>query len=1026
MKNTAKKVGVLFLIWSFVFTPVSFQLDNLSLSKETSASELGDINIGDIKDDIVIDEDENFVVEAGGEMIFNQAYITIDVYGKLEFKGTKSNPIKIRTTKSNFAFITHPGAEVIMENVEIEKGGYQSFLMNSFFNTAMAANYKGAIHFEGGKVNIKGVTFKDCSNAVTSKKGVGGELNVNYSKFIDNEYDVEDENGADFTNNYWDDLNSSETCLNNKNVISCLPNSWGNFKIYPWQTDPNFSYEEGASSVLFLPGIKASHLYKYDEDEKLDELWVPNWFGDDIEELKLDSDGNSMEDVFARSGDVLETTIKGNIYQSFIEDLDKMKEGGIIDNYNAFAYDWRQSVKDIVENGTPYENNQIKQVLAEIDTLARTSKSGKVTIVAHSNGGLVAKMIVKEIKDRGLENKVDKIILVGTPQMGTPIAILSFLYGYEESLPTLLSQEDARELIENMPGAYGLLPGREYSNRLEDDEEIVEFLAPNSERGKKFIEAYGNNIDSFEEFRNFLLGDLDGREKPEKDEIELENKLNAKLLDEAIAVHSELDNFSWPEEVKMIQIAGWGLDTIKGIEYREEKNKTCLESKLSKIPFCVEEEGKYTLIPEPKITGEGDEVVVAPSALMLEDNDKNIERCWFNLYESNKGLRINRRHKDILEIGELREFIKNQIQNKEFILPEYFSTSKPEITEGISPRIRMRLYSPLDIHVCDKEDNCVGYGEIETDEGKQKIISEDLNNSYYLQLGERKYLGFDEDNGEVEIRLDGYGKGSYTLEIEEVEITNEGENITNFITYKNLPTSDKTKVSLTIPASGLKDILDLEADYDGDGGNDYVIESKINQENIMPDIVAPQIEIISPESKVYKKDEKMTLSSDISDNASSPENIKVDKILDEKTISENEIDLSLLRTGQYSFAIEATDEAGNQAREQVEFNLSTDIKTLQKNLDHFYDLDLIKSSHEKKMLNNNLEMIQREIDFYYSVKNNIFIKNKTKEKILEVLEKTIQIHLDILSKKIEQDKKNYATMIKEIIIDDINFIKNNF
>ncbi|NCA94436.1 MAG: hypothetical protein EOM84_04620, partial [Sphingobacteriia bacterium] len=354
---------------------------------------------------------------------------------------------------------------------------------------------------------------------------------------------------------------------NNKNVSSCLSNSWGNFKIDPWQTDPNFSYEEGASSVLFLPGIKASHLYKYDNDGDEDELWVPNWFGDDIEELKLNSNGKSINDVFVKNGGILETTIKGDIYNSFIDDLKKMKAENTISDYNAFAYDWRQSVEDIVENGTPYENNQIKQVLSEIDTLAQTSKSGKVTIVAHSNGGLVAKMIVKEIKDRGLENKVDKIILVGTPQMGTPIAILSFLYGYEESLPTLLSQEDARELIENMPGAYGLLPSREYLSRLEDDEEIVEFSAPNTERGKKFIEIYGNNIDSFEEFRNFLLGDADRRLKPEKDEIELENKLNTKLLDEAIAIHSELDNFSWPEEVKIIQIAGWGLDTIKGIEY---------------------------------------------------------------------------------------------------------------------------------------------------------------------------------------------------------------------------------------------------------------------------------------------------------------------------------------------------------------------------------------------------------------------------------------------------------------------------
>ncbi|NLC31129.1 MAG: hypothetical protein GX765_03715 [Candidatus Moranbacteria bacterium] len=1020
MKKTVKKIGVLFLVWSFVFTPVSFQFDNLSINKEVGAANLENINIGDIREDIVINENENFIVESSGEIIFTQDYITIDVYGRLEIKGTQSNPVKIKTIKSNFAIITHPGSEVIIDNVEIEKGGYQSFLMNNFFSSAIAANYMGAVHFEGGNVNIKGTTFKNCSNAVTSEEGVAGELKVNYSKFINNEYDVEDENGSDFTNNYWDDLNSSETCQNNKNVSSCLSNSWGNFKIDPWQTDPNFSYEEGASSVLFLPGIKASHLYKYDNDGDEDELWVPNWFGDDIEELKLNSNGKSINDVFVKNGGILETTIKGDIYNSFIDDLKKMKAENTISDYNAFAYDWRQSVEDIVENGTPYENNQIKQVLSEIDTLAQTSKSGKVTIVAHSNGGLVAKMIVKEIKDRGLENKVDKIILVGTPQMGTPIAILSFLYGYEESLPTLLSQEDARELIENMPGAYGLLPSREYLSRLEDDEEIVEFSAPNTERGKKFIEIYGNNIDSFEEFRNFLLGDADRRLKPEKDEIELENKLNTKLLDEAIAIHSELDNFSWPEEVKIIQIAGWGLDTIKGIEYKEKHKIKCITpSYPTSFPSCYES-GEYELIPEPTFTIEGDKIVIVPSALMLNDG-VNTERYWINLSELSKKV-----HGNIFEVDNIREFIENQIKNKETDLPKYMSDKKPEITEGISPRIRMRLYSPLDIHVCDKLDNCVGYGEIETAEGAQKIINEDLNNSYYFQLGERKYLGFDEDNGEVEIRLDGYGEGSYTLEIEEVEITNEGENITNFITYKNLPTSDKTKVSLTIPEGGLADISDLEADYDGDGGKNYVIESRVNQENVMPDMIAPQIEIISPESRVYEKDETMAVSLNISDNVSDLENIKVNKILNGEKLTKDVVDLSLLRTGQHIFAIEATDEAGNQAREQVKFELSTDIKTLQKNLDHFYDLGLIRSSQEKKMINNKLELIQRELEFYYSIKNNIFIKNKTKKRILGVLKKTIQIHLDILSNKIEQDKKSYATMIKEVIIDDINFIKNNF
>ena len=132
MKKTVKKIGVLFLVGSFVFTPVSFQFDNLSINKEVGAANLENINIGDIREDIVINENENFIVESGGEIIFTQDYITIDVYGRLEIKGTQSNPVKIKTIKSNFAIITHPGSEVIIDNVEIEKGGYQSFLMNNF------------------------------------------------------------------------------------------------------------------------------------------------------------------------------------------------------------------------------------------------------------------------------------------------------------------------------------------------------------------------------------------------------------------------------------------------------------------------------------------------------------------------------------------------------------------------------------------------------------------------------------------------------------------------------------------------------------------------------------------------------------------------------------------------------------------------------------------------------------------------------------------------------------------------------
>ena len=1032
MFKTIRKIVVLFLILSSVLLPVSPTSWSINFSRAEN------ITIDDQENPTVWDEDQfidgcimisegaELIIKNGADVTFTGKLGGIEIEGKLTIEGNRNNKTVI--SGNDFSVRACYGSQVNMDYVEIKGGGFDVYLVQSFFKKAYAGEKIGALDISGGRVEVKHTTFRDNFNAVINRDeprdDFRGSLKINYSKFIDNDFDVEDHVGSDFTNNYWDTLSDDrQACKDEPNSSNCLPKIEGEFEIYPWQESEDFDEEEEASNVLFLPGIKASHLYKYKSGNTLDELWLPNWFGDDVEELQLDSDGESIENVFTRKNDVFETTVKGNIYESFIDDLKEMKEDETINDYNAFAYDWRQSVKDIVENGTPYENYQTARVLSEIDNLAQTSKSGKVTIVAHSNGGLVAKMIMKEIEDNNLTNNIDKVIMVGTPQMGTPISILSFLYGYEESLPTLLSQEDARELIENMPGAYGLLPSEEYLDRLEED--FINFSSENTERGQKFIEAYGNKINSFDEFKSFLLGDDDNREKPEKDETDLENTLNENLLDEAITLHDELDNFTWPEETKLIQIAGWGLDTIKGIEYMEEKNKSCIESKLSKIPVCVEEEGGYSLIPEPKITGEGDEVVIASSALMLENND-NVERYWFNLYEYDTLWRLGRKHKNILEVANIREFVKNQIENKESDLPEYMSDSKPEITEGISSRIRMKLYSPLDIHACDSEGNCVGYSEIETEEGTQKIIDEDLNNSYYFQLGERKYLGFDESNGDVEIKLDGYGEGAYTLKIEEVQITEEGENVINQITYKNLPTSEETEVSLTIPESGLENISNLEADYDGDGENDYVIESQINQENTLPDMIAPEIEIISPENRKYKKDETLEISLNVSDNKSEAENIEVEKFLDGEKINEDKIDLFLLKNGKHIFAFKATDEAGNQSEKQIEFEVFTDIRTLIKGVNHFYDLGLIKSSQERKMLDNNLQVIQKEIEFYHSIERNKFLRKKTKEKILKTLEKIIQNHLDMVNGKIQRDKKNYATIIKGIISDDVGFVKNNF
>jgi hypothetical protein len=49
-----------------------------------------------------------------------------------------------------------------------------------------------------------------------------------------------------------------------------------------------------------------------------------------------------------------------------------------------------------------------------------------------------------------------------------------------------------------------------------------------------------------------------------------------------------------------------------------------------------------------------------------------------------------------------------------------------------------------------------------------------------------------------------------------------------------------------------------------------------------------------------------------------------------------------------------------------------------------------------------------------------------KKILLTIFEQKIEKQFDLMIKKINQDKKNYDAMIKNIIVEDLKWIKNNF
>ncbi|KKP81553.1 MAG: hypothetical protein UR83_C0072G0008, partial [Candidatus Moranbacteria bacterium GW2011_GWF2_35_54] len=410
-------IGIVFISFSKVVnsaeeneTEVAYTGDissDLTIQKDQKVFFDGETNIVDGK---------TLTIEEGAEITFRGYYSSLNVIdGKIEANGTANKKIifKRENADTNYSiFFNSHDYQSSFHYVNIIEGGdgpfgiSRNFINKFLIKTADAYFYSGAsgdaaIEINGGKLHMENCEFIDTPfqdikinpefyyNDPNEEDDIDGTteaylseveiININFSidraleaEQCDDYFDMmEMPWNSDRTfckekvylkNDYYGDADGPNIDINGEEED---PEKGfylkGDFNLDGW-SGIKFVFEaeapevSGASSVLFLPGIKASHLYKYKgEENKLDELWLPNWFGNDVEELELDSDGKSEKNVFVKDGGVFESAINGDIYKSFIGDLAQLKTDQIIDDYKAFAYDWRQSVEDIAKNGTPYQ-----------------------------------------------------------------------------------------------------------------------------------------------------------------------------------------------------------------------------------------------------------------------------------------------------------------------------------------------------------------------------------------------------------------------------------------------------------------------------------------------------------------------------------------------------------------------------------------------------------------------------------------------------------------------------------------------
>lgn len=566
------------------------------------------------------------------------------------------------------------------------------------------------------------------------------------------------------------------------------------------------------SSVLFLPGIEGSAL-----KEGSDVRWPSSLFSSEVARLALTEEGESVNDI--QVAGVLSNFVPGvDLYGGFASYMDELStdEGnGTIQDWVPFAYDWRFSLEKTLEEGAFWESEgELVNLVHTVENLASESKTGKVTIVAHSMGGLLAKALIKELEEvYGEAEIVDSLIMVGTPQLGTPEAIAALLHGREPvEMELFVRSHIFRSIVRNMGSAHALLPSQEYFN-------IPGMPAPitfntSADFTEDWRNEWGTDVDTFSEFHEFLTGTGSVRERPSETNLAVPEVLREDLVSEADIFHSELDQYELPSHLRVVQIAGWGLPTLESIEYKK----------------------KHLLFDgyEPHFTREGDITVVYPSALSSEG-----ETYYLNLnqyrYPNGKGAQ----HRDLLSTEPVHSTIDRILRNQLVSDIEHLTDAKPNVFDT-EDQLLISTKSPVVLGVLDSEGNFTGVDQNQDTNSEALEVVEEIPGSTFIAYGDDQYI-FLPKEGSYTFKFKGTGSGPATVETSVLE----GDTQSVVATHTDIPVTSETEATFVVDSEALDETL-IEVDTNGDG----TIDASVTPDGYVPPTVEPTVAELIGELKV--------------------------------------------------------------------------------------------------------------------------------------------------------------------------------
>jgi len=261
--------------------------------------------------------------------------------------------------------------------------------------------------------------------------------------------------------------------------------------------------------VIVIPGIMGSTL-----NNKFRQIWP---WSDYLLDLYKTLKDTKNKNIYAKK-------IESFTYKSLVNELKT-----VTNNVTTFPYDWRQ-------NNIQHFDELEKKFDKDAD---------EIIIVAHSMGGIVAKLFLNHFRNSDLVNKVSKIITLGTPWNGAMDAYKTIKYG--KAIPEkkykgfFLNEKTSKEITPYFPSIYQLLPSNNYCELSKSIE-------------KKQLVSYKVNDQSYDDHDIFFQEHLN--------DIFSNCKLD---YDSIIKDYRELLKEDLPSNIEHFEIIGINEGTIAGI-----------------------------------------------------------------------------------------------------------------------------------------------------------------------------------------------------------------------------------------------------------------------------------------------------------------------------------------------------------------------------------------------------------------------------------------------------------------------------